>query len=132
MFSHLPLDDQLNRVFYVDGALCRLVYDQPLGRCVLRREAAHIDFDHAVTLITAGELLWTPPARFERFDAGTSADAVRQEQALLCAFLRSPAGRRISHREMRTRLETRLNDDRAWLVRRAFTMDDAREPKDES
>jgi hypothetical protein len=131
MFSHLPLDDQLNRVFYMEGGLWRLVYAKALGRCVLRREAVHIEFDHAVTLIEAGKLLWTPPEDFECLDVSTSTDAVQQEHALLCAFLRSPAGRRISHWGMRTRLETRLNDDRAWLARRALTLGDADETVDE-
>jgi hypothetical protein len=32
---------------------------------------------------------------------------------------------------MRSRLEARLNDDRAWLVRRAFTLGDTQDPDDE-
>ena len=131
MFSHLPLDDRLNRVFYIDGALWRLVYAPEMGQCVLRREALHIDFNHAVTLIAAGELLWTPPQNFERLGSNTSVDAVEQEHALLCAFLRSPAGRRITRWEVRTRLETRLNDDQAWLTRRALTLGEADESDDE-
>jgi hypothetical protein len=130
MFSHLPLDDRLNRVFYIEGGLWRLVYAAAWGQCVLRREALHIDFDHAVALITAGELLWTPPDSFEHLGVGTSLDTVQQEHALLGAFLRSPAGRGIAGWELRTRLESRLNDDRAWLARRALALDDADEPDD--
>jgi hypothetical protein len=131
MLTHLPLDDQLNRVFYIEGGLWRLVYAFALGRCVYRREAPHIELDHAIKLIADGELLWTPPATFERFDAGTPLDEVRTEHALLWAFLRSPAARRITHRGMRTRLEERLSDDRAWLARRAITHGDVGDPGDE-
>jgi hypothetical protein len=120
MFPYLPLDDQLNRLFYVNGALCRLVYANVLGRCVLRQEVPHIAFDYAVTLIAAGELLWSPPAYFERLDGDTWPEAVQRERDLLGAFLRSPAGRSLSHVETRTRLESRLGDNAAWLVRRAL------------
>lgn len=130
MFSHLPLDDQLNRLFYIDGAISRLVYDNELGRCVLRQEAQHLELDHALTLIAAGELLWNPPDSFEHLDVTTSLDAVRQEQDMLCAFLRSPAGRRLSHWGMRTRLEERITDVQAWLAQRALTGGDAEESED--
>jgi len=131
MCSHLPLDDQLNRLFYTDGALYRLVYSSPLGRCVLRREVVDIQFYHVVTLITSGEVLWSPPETFDRLDANASIDAVRAEHALLCAFLRSPVGHRLTHKGVRSRLETRLNADRAWLVRHAFSRRDADEPTDD-
>jgi hypothetical protein len=127
MFSHLPLDDQLNHVFYIDEALWRLVYSNSLKRCVLRQEAKHIDLDRAVALIAAGELLWTPPETFERLGLGTSLDAVQQEHALLCAFLRSPGGCRLPRWGMRTRLEGRITDDRAWLARRALIRGEADE-----
>jgi hypothetical protein len=131
MFSHLPLDDQLNLLFYIDGAIWRLVYTRALGRCVLRQEALHIAFDHAVTLIAAGELLWNPPEDFDRLGSDTSLDAVQQEQVLLCAFLRSPAARRISHTGMRARLEERIIDVQAWLAHRALTGGDADKSDDE-
>jgi UDP-2,3-diacylglucosamine pyrophosphatase LpxH len=115
MRSHLPLDDQLNRVFYVDGTLCRLVYNRVWERCVLRREPRRIEFDHAVTLIAHGEVLWVPPEEFQRLTASTPSDTVRREHALLCAFLLSPAARRITDAELRTRLLARLNDDEMWL-----------------
>jgi hypothetical protein len=119
MFSHLPLDDQLNRPFHIDGAIWRLVYDKALGHCALRRVAEHIDFDHAVTLIAAGELLWNPPQSFERLNDSTSLDAVRREPELLCAFLRSPIGRRHPNRSMLKRLEERIIDVQTWLAHRA-------------
>jgi hypothetical protein len=120
MRSHLPLDDQLNRVFYDEGSLSRLVYDRKANRCVLRREARHIDFDLAVTLIAHGELLWVPPDGFSRLSADAPVDVVMRERALLCAFLLSPAARRITRMEMRTRLLVRLNEEEAWLAHRAL------------
>jgi hypothetical protein len=131
MFSHLPLDDLLNHRFYIDEGLWRLVYAHALGQCVLRREAVYIEFGRAVMLIEAGELLWTPPERFEGLGDDSSFEAVRREHALLSAFLNSPAGRRLTRWQMRTRLETRLNDDRAWLARYAPTGGDAGERGDE-
>jgi hypothetical protein len=130
MFSLLPLDDQLNRIFYIDGALFRLMYDAPLGRCVLRREAPHIEFDHAVSLIAAGELLWNPPDEFDRLDADTSLEAVQQEHALLCAFLRSPAGNRVTSWKARRWIESRINEDRDWAARRMIARGDVDEPDD--
>jgi hypothetical protein len=127
VFTYLPLDDQLNHLFYVHGAIGRLVWDWPLGRCVLRREAIHLDFNQAITLIAAGELLWSPPDSFESLDEDSSPEDVQQEDALLYAFLRSPLGLRVSWR-MRRRLAARLNDDRAWLARRALTSGDSDEP----
>ena len=131
MFSLLPLDDHLNRIFYVDGALCRLVYSSLLGRCVLRQEASHIEFEHAVSLIAAGELLWNPPDEFERLTADTPLEAVQQEHGLLCAFLRSPAGHRIMSWKSRRWIESRINEDRDWAARRMLARRDAEERGDQ-
>jgi hypothetical protein len=132
MLSHLPLDDQLNYLFYIDEGVWRLVWAPALGRCVYRREAPEIDFGHAVTLIASGELLWAPPEDFDRLVAETSLEAVQREHTLLSAFLRSPAGHRITQWRARRRLELRLNDARAWLARRTITRDDAVETGDEN
>ena len=125
MYSHLPLDDQLNRVFYFEDALWRLVYAPALGRCVLRREAPYVAIEEAVAQVAAGELLWAPPESFEQLGARTLPETVQQEHDLLCAFLRSPAGRRLPRWGMRTRLEGRISDDRTWLMRRAHIRGEA-------
>jgi hypothetical protein len=123
VFVQLPLDDQLNRLFYLEGAPWRLVYASALGRCVYRREALHMDFNHAVELIAEGALLWTPPDDFERLDEGASLQSVRREQALLNAFLRSPVGHRIDN-AMHSRLAVRLGHDGSWLLRHPLSGDD--------
>lgn len=124
MFAPLPLDDQLNRLFYLEGAPWRLVYAPALGRCVYRREALHIDFDRAIALITGGTLLWNPPDAFERLDEGASLESVRREQALLDALLRSPVGQRLDQ-AMHSRLAVRLRNDACWLLRHARRCDDS-------
>ncbi len=131
MLSLLPLDDQLNRLFYIDGSVCRLVYAAPLGRCVLRPEVRHIGFDHAVSLIASGDLLWNPPDEFERLDSDTPLEAVQQECALLSAFLRSPAGHRITSWKTRRWLERRLQDGRDWAARRMLAHDDVDDSGDQ-
>jgi hypothetical protein len=128
MFSLLPLDDQLNRIFYVDGSLCRLVYSRPLGRCVLQQEVSHIAFDYALTLITSGELLWTPPDVFERPSSDTPLETVQRECALLSAYLRSPSGHRIASWKRRRWFQSRLEEMRDWTARRMFAHDDVDEP----
>jgi hypothetical protein len=125
MLTHLPLDDELNRRFYVEEGLWRLVWANTLGRCVLRREVVHIDLVDAATKIASGEVLWVPPDSFEPLDADTSVDAVQREHLLLRAFLRSPAGQRITKWTARRRLELRSTDTRDWLARRTLTRGDA-------
>jgi hypothetical protein len=120
MLSQLPLDDRLNRLFYINGSLCRLVFSRYEGRCAFRREAPYIPFAHAVRLIGTGELLWGPPDRFDQLDDDRGHYVVRREGELLRAFLRSPVGRRLSNRAMRTRVEARLGEVEAWLVRRTL------------
>ena len=123
MLTHIPLDDRLNRLYYVDGALCRLVYSRDQRRCVLRKESPHIAFEYAATLIAAGDLLWSPPDQFDRLDVECVPEAVRHERALINAFLRSPAGRRLPGRAIRRNLEDRIADDTAWLIRHAAAWD---------
>jgi hypothetical protein len=123
MLSHLPLDDQLNRLFYMEGAPWRLVYAQSLGRCVFRREANHLDIAYAMKLIATGDLLWGPPDDFERLDDDMAPESVQLEHGLLCAFLRSPVGQGVD-RWTQTRLQGRLSDDRDWLARHAVSSGD--------
>lgn len=131
MFAQLPLDDQLNRLFFLEGAPWRLVYAPALGRCIYRREALHLDFNHAVELIAGGKLLWNPPDDFERLDEGASPEHVWREQALLNAFLRSPVGHSIDH-AMQSRLAVRLGNDGSWLLRHPSSRADAGSTGDQS
>jgi hypothetical protein len=131
MFSLLPLDDRLNQLFYVDGSLCRLVYSAPLGRCVLLQEAPRISFHRAVSLIAAGEVLWNPPEVFERLDSDTPLEVVQQEHELLSAFLRSPAGQRITSWTARRWLMSRLKEHRDWAARRVLVRENVDEPGDQ-
>jgi hypothetical protein len=121
MLSQLPLDDRLNRLFYVNGSICRLIFSRDEGRCALRQEAPSIAFDHALTLIGSGELLWGPPDRFDGLDEDRGRHAVQRECELLRAFLCSPTGRRLSNWALRARVETRLRDLDAWIVRGALS-----------
>jgi hypothetical protein len=131
MLTHLPLDDELNKLFYFEEGVWRLVWANALGRCVLRRERAQVEFADAVVMIARGELLWVPPDRFERLGNRTPVDAVQREHILLSAFLRSPAGQRITRWTMRRRLELRASDARDWLASHTLARGDADEPNDE-
>jgi hypothetical protein len=125
MLSQLPLDDRLNRLFYVNGSICRLIFSREEGRCVFRQEAPFMGFEHAMTLISSGALLWGPPDRFDGLDDDRGHYAIRRECELLRAFLRSPAGRHLSSWALRARVEARLRDLDAWLVRGALSRDAA-------
>ena len=125
MLSYMPLDDALNCLFYVDDGTWRLIWTKAIGRCVLRRESIHIPFFDAVTKIGKGELLWTPPDRFQPLDGDSSVDAVQREVILLDAFLRSPTGQRMTRWTERQRLELRAGDLRDWLASRTLTRDDS-------
>jgi hypothetical protein len=125
MLTHLPLDDELNRLFYAEGGIWRLVWANALGRCVLHRERGQIAFSAAVSMIASGELLWAPPERFERLAAGTRPDDVHREHLLVSAFLRSPAGKHIKRWTARRRLELRASELWHWLTMRALARDDA-------
>jgi hypothetical protein len=124
MLSHLPLDDELNELFYVDGGAWRLVWASALGRCELRREIPHVEFEQAEAMIVRGDLLWALPAHFERLDAGAALDKVYEEQVLVSAFLRSPAGQRLTQWTMRQRLDLRLREIAEWVAKRTLTRDD--------
>ena len=131
MLTHLPLDDELNHLFYFEEGAWRLVWANALGRCVLRREKARMEFADAVVMIARGELLWSPPDRFEHLSSRTPLEVVQREHILLSAFLRSPAAQRISRWTMRRRLELRANDTREWLASHTLVSGDADEPNDE-
>jgi hypothetical protein len=125
MLTHLPLDDELNRLFYLEGGIWRLVWASALGCCVLRREEANIEFADAVMKIESGALLWAPSEPFERLDADTAFEVVQREHMLLFAFLRSPTGRRMTKWSARRRLEIRVRETQAWLTNRALTRGNA-------
>jgi hypothetical protein len=116
MLTHLPLDDELNQLFYFEEGTWRLVWANALGRCVLRREAARVEFVEAVLMIVRGDLLWVPPDPLPRLDAGAAPDVVQREALLLRAFLRSPAGQRITRWTARRRLELWIREARQWLA----------------
>jgi hypothetical protein len=131
MLSHLPLDDELNQLFYVEDGAWRLVWANALGRCVLRREINYIAFEQAAAMVARGDLLWAPPERFDSLDVGTPLDAVQREHVLIAAFLRSPSGRRVTKWTMRLWLELRNRDLVEWLARRALTRGDVRPESEE-
>jgi hypothetical protein len=116
MLTHLPLDDELNQVFYVEEGVWRLVWANALGHCVLRREALHIEFVEAVLMIARGDLLWPIPEVLPRLEPGTAPDVVQRERILIGAFLRSPAGQRITRWSVRRRLELWNRTAREWLA----------------
>jgi hypothetical protein len=125
MLTHLPLDDELNQQFYFDGGISRLVWDNALGRCVLQREAAHVDLIEAALMISRGELLWAVPEVRPRLEAGTPVDVVQRESILLTAFLRSPAGRRIPKWSAQRRLELWCRAANEWLAAWQLTRGDS-------
>jgi hypothetical protein len=125
MFSDLPLDDQIGKTFYIDGATWRLVYTPTIGRFALKRIAATMSLHRAVELIAAGELLWNPLEYFESLSSDTTTESVQRHVALLEAFLQSPFGRDMTDWSLRARLEARLTVYRTWLTRRALKAGDA-------
>ena len=125
MLTHLPLDDELNQVFYVEEGVWRLVWANALGRCVLRRETPRIEFAEAVLMIARGDLLWPIPDAFPRLEAGTPLDVLQRERILIGAFLRSPAGQRITRWAVRRRLELWNRDAREWLATHELARGDA-------
>jgi hypothetical protein len=123
--QQLPLDDQIGRTFYIDGAPWRLVYTPAVRAFALRRVAPEIAFERAVELIASGELLWNPPGQFEALRPDSAVDAVRRHVALLDAFRRSPLCADSNDWALLARIDARLADGRSWLARRALTSGDA-------
>lgn len=125
MLTHLPLDDELNQVFYLHGGVWRLVWVSALGRCVLRREEPRIEFVQAVLRIARGDLLWPAPDAFPRLEAGTAPRTVQRERKIIGAFLRSPVGQRITRWAVRRRMELWNRDAGEWLASHALAPGDA-------
>jgi hypothetical protein len=125
MLTHLPLDDELNQLFYFEEGIWRLVWANALGRCVLRRERARLEFVEAVVMIARGELLWAPPDPLPRLDAGAAPDVVQRAHILFSAFLHSPAGQRITHWTVRQRLDLWTRKAREWLASHELALGDA-------
>jgi hypothetical protein len=125
MLTHLPLDDELNQRFYHEEGVWRLVWANALGRCVFRREAAHIEFVEAVLSIARGDLLWVPPDALLRLDAAASPEVVQHHQILLSAYLRSPAGQRITRWTVRRRLDLWVRAAREGRASHALARGDA-------
>ena len=115
-----PLDDQIGRRRYIDGAIWRRTYD-PLERdFVLRRDDAPISLARALALIEAGELIWTPPEAFAFPGRGEPTEDVQRAVALLEAYRRSPAWADIDDPLTLKALDARIREMRAWLARRAL------------
>lgn len=123
----IPLDDEIGRTFYIDGAPWRLVYNRGIRYFALQRVAPAIDLDRALELIASGELLWNPPEQFDALRSDASVEDVRQHVALLDAFRRSPVCADSTDWALLARIDMRLADARSWLARRALTSGDAGE-----
>jgi hypothetical protein len=120
MYSALPLDDRIGQTFYIDGALWRYLYNAGLRGFALRRSVPSVPFVRALELIAMGEVLWTPPPRFEAPAVGVSDEALQQRIALLSAFRRSPAYQLSDDHALRARVDEQLMAIRAWLTHRAL------------
>ena len=120
MLPALPLDDLIGRHFFIEGAPWRYLYDKQLRRFALKRLAPSIEFERALELIAAGELLWAPPEEFESLHPDTSIEAVQQHVALLDAFRRSPLFADSRDWALPARIDARISESRAWLTRRAL------------
>ncbi|HEU4640817.1 MAG TPA: hypothetical protein VFS44_00045 [Gemmatimonadaceae bacterium] len=120
MSSRIPLDDAIGQTFYMDDAPWRLAYDHTLRHFVYRRIAPSIDFDRALELIEKGAMCWEPPAHFEPLRPDTSLESVQRHIALLDAFRRSPTCMSSPNWLLRTRIDERLVESRAWLAGRTL------------
>jgi hypothetical protein len=125
MLSPLPLDDLIGQSFYIDGAVWRYLYNKSIRRFALRRTQLEISFELALEQIASGELLWSPPERFERVPSNAPMDVVQQRVALLESFRRSPGYVDSIDWTMRARIDAQLTESRNWLTRRALTSGDA-------
>lgn len=124
MSSETPLDDLIGQTFYIDGSLWRYLYSRSVGRFALRRTALNFPLERAVELIASGEVLWTPPQRFDRPAPGDPIESVQQHVALLEAYRQSPACVESSDSMARARIDARLVVLRQWLNRRALSSGD--------
>jgi hypothetical protein len=120
MLPALPLDDLIGRTFFIEGAPWRYLYDRERRQFALKRLAPAIEFERALELIASGELLWTPPERFEPLRAEVEIGTVQRHIALLDAFRRSPAFADSKDWALPARIDARISESRAWLTRRAL------------
>jgi hypothetical protein len=119
--SHtIPLDDEIGRAFYHDGAPWKLTYDPRIRGFALRRIAPTIAFDRALRLIMSGDLLWHPPATSIPPGRNATVESVRQHVELLEAYRQSPACMDSTDWSLRVRIDEQLAEARTWLSRRGL------------
>jgi hypothetical protein len=124
MHSETPLDDLIGQTFYIDGSLWRYLYSKSLRRFALRRTVPNFPADLAAELIVSGEVLWTPPERFDRPHPMDSIASVQQRVTLLEAYRQSPTCVESSDWTERARIDAALIVLRHWLTRRALSAGD--------
>jgi hypothetical protein len=115
-----PLDDEIGRAFFYDGAPWQLTYNPRARAFALRRMAPAIAYDRAIALIKSGKLLWNPPAQMEPPAPDATVDSVREQAELLDAFRRSPACMDSLNWELRVQVDKQLAEVRTWLARRGL------------
>ena len=120
MPSETPLDDLIGQTFYIDGSLWRYLYNSSVRRFALRRTVPSFPLELALELIASGEVLWTPPARFDRPGPQDSVESVQQRVALLIAYRQSPACVESPDPMVRARIDAQLIAIRQWTARRAL------------
>ena len=124
MLPALPLDDLIGRTFYIEGAPWTFRYDRTRGRFALERLAPSMELAHALALIAAGALLWSPPERFEPLRPDIAIEEVQTHIALLDAYRRSPSFLDSRDPALPVRVDARITESRAWLTRRALRSGD--------
>jgi hypothetical protein len=127
MLPKLPLDDEIGRTFYINGAPWRLAYNPEIRGIALRRIASSIPFERALELIASGGLLWDPFEHVPRLGPGLSVQAVHQYVALLGAFRRSPTCMNATDWMLLARVDERLAESRTWLARRSLRSGEAKD-----
>jgi hypothetical protein len=125
MLRKPPLDDEIGRTYYINGAPWRLVYNPAIRGVALRRLEADIPFARALELIASGELHWDPFQHTDPFGRRATLETVQRYVALLGAFRRSPTCINATDWTLLARIDERLGDSRTWLARRALTSGDA-------
>jgi hypothetical protein len=124
MHPEIPLDDLIGQTFYIGGSLWRYLYNTSLRRFALQRTVPDFPFHLAAELIASGEVLWTPPQRFDRPHPMDSIEAIQQRVALLEAYRQSPSCVESSDWMARARIDAQLIVLRHWLTRRALSAGD--------
>ena len=123
-----PLDDEIGRAFFHDGAVWKLIYNPTARAFALRRIAPAIAYDRAIALIRSGDLLWNPPAQMEPPAVDATVDSVRAQAELLDAFRRSPACMDSLNWELRIQVDEQLTEVRTWLARRGLKSGNQNDP----